>query len=313
MRRALRSGGARAGAAALALALSASALAGCAALGGDDGRPLVVVTTDILGDVVAGVVGEEAEVVTLMPPGSDPHAFQPSAREAARVADADLMVASGLGLEEGAWQLVESAEADGVPVLVAGELVPTLEVADVDGETSLDPHFWNDPARMRLVVDGIEAALLEHVPGIDGDAVAASADGSRAELAEVDAELEAAFAAIPAERRRLVTDHHVLGYLADRYGFEVVGAIVPGGTTLASPSAADLRGLATTIREAGVPAIFVQASQPDRLARVLAEEAGVEVAVVPLHAETLSAQGEASSYLGLLRANAELIATALSA
>ncbi len=120
------------------------------------------------------------------------------------------------------------------------------------------------------------------------------------------------FASLPAERRALVTNHHVFGYLADRYGFTVIGAVIPSGTTLASPSASDLESLAGAIREAGVPAIFVEAQQPDRLAQVLAEETGLQVDVVPLFSESLSAPGEgAETYLDLMRSNTRAIVAGL--
>jgi zinc/manganese transport system substrate-binding protein len=105
----------------------------------------------------------------------------------------------------------------------------------------------------------------------------------------------------------------VFGYLARRYGFEVVGAVIPSGTTLASPSAADLESLATAVRSAGVPAVFADSSQPDRLAHVLADRAGLDVAVVPLHSESLSREGGgAETYLQMMRANADAIAHALN-
>ena len=118
------------------------------------------------------------------------------------------------------------------------------------------------------------------------------------------------FATIPVERRKLVTNHHVLGYLAARYGFTVIGAVVPSGTTLASPSSSDLESLAGAIRDAGVPAIFVDSSHPDRLARVLADEAGVDVDVVALYSESLDEPGtEGATYLDMMRTNTEAIVT----
>ena len=122
-----------------------------------------------------------------------------------------------------------------------------------------------------------------------------------------------AFAAIPPERRALVTNHHVFGYLADRYDFRVVGAVIPGGTTLAAPSAADLRDLSEAISTAGVATIFAESSQPDRLVKVLADEARIDVAVVELFTESLTHEGGgADTYLQMMRSNTELIATGLS-
>jgi zinc/manganese transport system substrate-binding protein len=120
------------------------------------------------------------------------------------------------------------------------------------------------------------------------------------------------FAGIPAERRKLVTNHHVLGYLAQRFGFTVIGAVVPSGTTLAAPSPSDLQSLAGAIESAGVPAIFVDSSQPERLARVLAEDAGLQVQIVPLYSESLSPPGTpGSTYLDMMRANTDAIVSGL--
>lgn len=110
-----------------------------------------------------------------------------------------------------------------------------------------------------------------------------------------------------------MTNHHVFGYLADRFGFRIVGAVIPGGTTLAAPSAADLRDLATAIEEAGVRTIFAESSQPDRLMQALASEVGIEVEVVELYTESLTPPGEgADTYLTMMRANTERIAQGLT-
>jgi zinc/manganese transport system substrate-binding protein len=309
---------AAAAAAALAVLLVTS---GCSALadggtgtgGSTSGPPRVVVTTNILGDVVGELIGEQADVVTLMPPGADPHSVEISAREAAGLRDADLIVSNGLGLEEGLQQHVDSAAEAGVPVVEAGDLIEPLAYAEGDAEGELDPHFWTDPQRMLDVVDGLERELATQVDGLDGDALESAAASYRGQLEQLDADLEASFGAIPAERRALVTNHHVFGYLAERYGFRVVGAVLPSGTTLAAPSASDLAGLTDAIEEAGVGTIFADASQPDRLVQVLADEADVEVDVVALHTESLSAPGGgAETYLEMMRSNEQLIATGLS-
>jgi zinc/manganese transport system substrate-binding protein len=278
-------------------------LAGCAS-GGDDG-PSVVVTTNILGDLTHEIVGDEADLTVLMGPNADPHSFGISARQAAELENADLIVHNGLGLEEGVARNVEAAETTRLPV---AEHVDPIDYA----EGNPDPHFWTDPARVRTAVEVI-AEHVTAIDGIDADAVRANADAYLAELADLDDWMAGKFANIPAAQRKLVTNHHVFGYLATRYDFEVVGAVVPSGTTLASPSAADLATLADTIRTAGVPAIFADSSQPDRLARVLAEQAGVDVAVIPLFSESLTEPGKgAGTYLELMRTNTEAIVTGLT-
>ncbi|MGV9797909.1 zinc ABC transporter substrate-binding protein AztC [Mycobacterium sp. NPDC003449] len=281
-------------------------LAGCSAPDGGGDRRHIAVTTTILGDVVSEIVGDTADVQVLMKPNADPHSAALSAQDAAQMTESDLVVYNGLGLEEGMQRHVDAAAENGVATLPVGDHVDPLQFS-ADDHGGPDPHFWTDPRRMVLAVDAIAGRVAE-LPGIDSDAVSANAARYRDELNTLSESMGDRFATIPAQRRKLVTNHHVLGYLADRFGFSVVGAVIPSGTTLASPSASDLESLAGAIRQAGVPAIFADSSQPDRLARVLAEQAGVQVEVVPLYSESLSEPGtEADSYLGMMRANTESI------
>lgn len=287
------------------------ALAGCGSTSEDEGRPTVVVTTNILGDVVENVVGDAAEVTTLMKPDADPHSFEISAQEASLLSRADLVVSNGLGLEEGLQQHLDRAADAGVEVFVAGNTIDVLEYSE-ENEGTADPHFWTDPTRMRDVVDALADALVS-IDGIDKGAIDENAARYRLELAELEKEMTAAFDSVPEDRRSLVTNHHVFGYLAERFDFRIVGAIIPGGTTLASPSASDLRELSSAIAESGVPAIFAESSQPDRLVQVLADEAGVDVDVIELFTESLTAPGQgAESYLEMMRANTERITAGLS-
>lgn len=295
---------------ALAISVLVAALTACAPASGD--RPLVVVSTNILGDVVAELVGDEAEVMTLMRPNADPHSFEISAKEAARVRSADLVVSNGLGLEEGLQQHLDAAAADGVDTFVAGDVIDVLDYREGDGAGLPDPHFWTDPARMADVVEAL-APVLSRLPGVDRDAIAAQATAYGDELAALDTEMTEAFAAIPDARRALVTNHHVFGYLAERFDFRVIGAVIPGGTTLAAPSASDLAGLVAAVEETGVPAIFAESSSPDRLMRALAEEADVHVDVVELYTESLTQPGGgADTYLTMMRVNTQRISTGLS-
>jgi zinc/manganese transport system substrate-binding protein len=294
-----------------AAAVTLASLAGCSAAG--DERPLVVVTTNILGDVVSNVVGDEAEVMVLMKPNADPHSFEISAKDGARILGADLLVSNGLGLEEGLQKHLDAAEAEGVATLAAGDVIDVLEYGPGDSEGADDPHFWTDPARVVDVTTAVAEAVERHVEGVEPRVIRSNADDYIAELRTLDNEMTAAFDAIPAAQRNLVTNHHVFGYLAERYGFTVVGAVIPGGSTLAAPSASDLRDLVTAIEEAGVATIFAESSQPDRLVQVLADEAGIDVAVVELFTESLSEPGEgADDYLTMMRTNTERIATGLS-
>ncbi|MBV2364553.1 zinc ABC transporter substrate-binding protein AztC [Streptomonospora nanhaiensis] len=301
---------AAAGAALLALA-AATALSGCGAIAAE--RSGIVVTTNILGDLTRNVVGDEAEVTVLMRPNADPHSFAVSARQAAELEDAALIVYNGLGLEEGVLRNVEAAEAAGTPSLAVGEGVDPISYTEGETAGAPDPHFWTDPVRAGEAVDLIADAVVEQVGGVDPDRVRANARAYRERVEEAHAHAQERFGAIPDDRRRLVTNHHVFGYLAQRYDFEVVGAVIPSGTTLASPSGSDLDSLATAVEESGVPAVFADSSQPDRLARVMAEEAGLEIEVVPLFSESLTGpDGGAATYLEMTRHNTDAIAEGLT-
>jgi len=295
----------------LVLAFSAATLSAC---GGDDSftppdnDPNIVVTSNILGDVVGNLVGEDAEVQVLMPPNADPHDFAASAQQGAAMREADALVVNGLGFEEGLLDTIEAAEADGVLVITATDAIEPLPFGGEEGTD--DPHLFTDPVRMRQAAALIAEELVAELRFLATPAFHARVDAYLSALDALDAEVEALLAPIPEERRLLVTNHEVFGYFADRYGFEVLGALVPGGGTLAEPSAADLADLAVLIEEREVPAVFADTSSPTRLADALAAE-GADVEVVELHSESLGAELGAATYIGMVRTNAERIAAAL--
>jgi zinc/manganese transport system substrate-binding protein len=292
------------------IALAVAFVALVAACGGagapsDAGaKPSIVVTTNILGDIVENLVGDHADVVTLMPVGTNPHGFQVSARQTAAMRAADLLVVNGGGFEDGLTTAIDGALADGVAAFVAFDAVPDpLRVGN-----GVDPHFFTDPARMAAVAESLLVTLDETVAGL-GALIDVAATNYIAELRAVDVEVEQMLAAIPAARRVLVTNHDVLAYFADRYGFEVVGAIIPNPG--AEAAAGDLAALADLIQAQGVPAIFADTSSPAQLANTLASEAG-DVAVVELFSESLGSSGSgADTYLDMVRTNAKRIGDAL--
>lgn len=297
-------------AALLTALLAALGLTACGDGSGD--RPQIVVTTNNLGNVVSELVGDQAEVTVLMKPNADPHSFGISAKEANRMRNADLVVYNGLGLEEGIAQHVEAARKAGVPVFEAGAHADPIKYASGDAVGTLDPHFWTDPDRMKMVVSALRPVLAENVTDVDTAQLNGQIDDYLGELTELTNDMTAQFSIIPADRKRLVTNHHVFGYLAQRFGFEVIGAIIPGGTTLASPSSSDLASLTGAIDRYDVPAVFVDTSHPDKLAAALAKETGRDVKIVPLYSESLDEPGtEAGTYLGMMTVNTQRITDGL--
>ncbi|GAB4584792.1 zinc ABC transporter substrate-binding protein AztC [Nocardia sp. IFM 10818] len=295
--------------AALTLTLSLTACSGGDGRGGE-----IMVTTNILGDITKAIVGAAAEVTVLMPPDADPHQFALTAQQAAGLERAGLVVHNGLGLEEGAGRAVAAAADAGVPTLAVGEHVDPINYRAIENAATADPHFWTDPVRVRRAVEVIRDEVVDRINGIDAAAVRANADRYLGEIDQLTTWMTERFAAIAPEKRKLVTNHHVFGYLAQRFGFDVIGAVIPSGTTLASPSATDLAGLADAVRAAGVNAVFADSSQPDKLARVLADQVGLHVKVIALHTESLTAPGGgAGTYLDMMRANTDAIVRGLTA
>ncbi|MFI0240314.1 zinc ABC transporter substrate-binding protein AztC [Streptomyces sp. NPDC016845] len=282
-------------------------------------HPRIVVTTNILGDITRRIAGAEADVTVLMKPNADPHSFGLSAVQAAELEHADLVVHNGLGLEENVQRHVDTARQSGVATLAVGEAVdPLMFRTSADGGPQddagqPDPHFWTDPGRVREATALIADRIIEHVDGVDRAAIRANAERYDDSLAKLTDWMERSFDAVPQEHRALVTNHHVFGYLADRFGLRVIGAVVPNGTTLASPSSSDLLSLTRAMEKAGVRTVFADSSQPKRLAEVLRAELGGRVRVVELYSESLTAKGEgADTYLRMMRANTKAMTDGLT-
>lgn len=315
-------------AAVLVLAACGSGNAGAP---GDDGTLTVVATTTILGDVVSNVVGDGGNVEVIMPVGVDAHDFQASSQQVAMMSTADLVVAVGLGLEEGLHDALDSAESDGVPVFEVAPLLDPIPFgehengasvcdpatehedeseSDEHEQGSCDPHVWMDPLRMAEAARLIATELEDVSP--DGG-WAERAEDYAAELTETNEQIVEKLSAVPEDRRAMVTNHEALGYFAELYDFEIVGVVIPGGSTLGDPSSSELAELVEVINREQVPAIFTDLSSPTGLAEAVSEEADDEVAVVPLSTESLGEPGsDADTLIGMLTSNAEAIAEALS-
>jgi len=294
----------------------------------------IVVTTSILGDVVSAITGDDAVVRVLMGPGVDPHVYEASAADAAAMRDADLVIANGLLLEERLVSALEAAEEDGVRVLSVAEQVDPIEFASKDDHGhdhghshshshsdddehdhgDEDPHFWWDPTRMAMAVELLGAALSDIRPEIDWAARVATYN---AELMAVHDEMTTLFATIPDARRRIITNHDSLGYLAARYDFEVIGTVIPGSTTSAATNSRDFARLVDLVVTEGVNVIFAENTDSTILAEQLGSEAvgrgDVTVTVVRLYTDALGEPGSgAETYLGMLRTTARMITEALT-
>lgn len=295
---------------ALALALIATACGDSSNGGGEQGIT-VIATTTILGDIAANVVGDAGTVTTLIPVGASPHEYAASAQQAAAIARADLVIANGLGLEEGLSDVLDSARTDGSNILEVAPLVAPIPFSDSeDDHSGDDPHFWLDPMRDGEAARLIAKELTTLEPGVDWSA---RAESYAAELSATDEQIQEILSVVPVSDRMLVTNHHSLGYFAQRYGFEVVGVVIPGGSTLAEPSSAELSALVEKVQQSGVRAIFGETTESETIADALASEVGTSVEVVELYTGSLGEPGSGADTLsGMLLTNATRITDALS-
>lgn len=271
-------------------------------------KPQIVVTTNVLGDLVDNIVGDAADVEVMLPIGVDPHDYQASPRQVAGMMRADLVVANGLGLEAGMDDVIAQAASAGVTIVELGSLLDPLALASAPSR--LDPHVWLDPIRMAEAADVIATELSVAFPS--GDWMV-NAEIYASALRRADGEIRSILGAVAEEDRTMVTNHESLGYFARRYGFEVVASVIPGGSTLAEPSSAELAALVAVIEREGVRAIFAETTEPGALARAVAAEVGGQVEVVELFTESLGAPGSgAETLIEMLTTDARRIAESLS-
>jgi len=278
-------------------AASLAALAGCRSAGNED-APDVVATTTHVADLAENVAGGRAEVDAILFAGSDPHDYEPRPSDAAAIAGAKLVIASGGEVDEWADELIESSGTD-AEVLT---LTDSLRLMD-GGDSEPDPHWWHDPVRGGIAADAIRHALARFDPS-GRDFYAENAEEYKSELEALDDAIIKCFDRVPESARKLVTSHDALGYLADRYEIDVVGAAIPALSTQAQPSAGETADLVELIRAEDVKAVFAEAGLPDELETAIAGDAGIALGG-ELYADSLGQEGSAGeTYLGAIRANA---------
>ncbi len=268
----------------------------------------VIVTYSVLGSVVKDLVGDAATVSVLMPNGADPHEWSPSAQDIETMTNADLLVENGLGLEGGMGDAFTQAEQAGVKRFIASDHITVRHVGAGEGADpsdpdqapgAEDPHLWMDPLTMKELVAALATQLKSDI-GID---VSARATDLEARLATLNDQVTGIVNTVPEAQRSLVTGHESLGYFAQRYGYKLIGAIIPSLTTQAETSAADLAALETKIKATGVKAIFTELGTDPSVAETVGKDTGAKVVELTTHA--LPADG---SYFTFMTDIATLVA-----
>ena len=275
---------------------------GSASPGNSAATVRVVTTTTVFADIVANVGGERVDVASIVPPGVGPEDYEPKPDDAKRLADADLIVSNGVGLDDFLDDLLASGDGGAVR-LVLGEGIPPIT-----DHGAPNPHFWLDPTLVRdHYLPAIVARLIDLDPAGKA-AYQASAATYSAALDALDIELTARVAEIPEANRKLVTAHDAFPYFARHFGFELVGVIVD--SVGQEPTASELAALVETVKKAGVTAIFSEAQFNPKLSETLAQEAGITDVVTTLYNDALG-PAPADVYLGMMRWNVDQIVAAL--
>jgi len=288
----------------------------------EDGKLQVVATTTIVADLVNQVGGDVIELSTLIPPGSDPHSFEPTPQDIAKVADADVIFANGAGLEEFLDVLIESAGAmervvhvsEGIDFIQIEGAHAEEEHEEGEGEhedeeaqhghshEGIDPHTWTDPNNVIIWVDNIQKTLSE-LDGAHAAVYQENAQKIQHELKDLDAWIKEQVKSVPVEDRLIVTDHKLFSYFARQYDFTQVGAIFPGYSTLSSPSAKQLAELEDAIRQYDVKAVLVGNTVNPDLAQRVAEDTGTKLIFIYTGSLSDEQSNEVSSYLDYMRYN----------
>lgn len=293
-------------------------LSACSAASSTPDRPVVIATTTLIGDVVRQVGGDLIELHVLLPVNSDPHSFSAAPKDVAMIEAAQLVFLNGLNLEESLTDLV-TANARGKVVPVSSGISTILlgedhhsegEDHDPDGsQAAPDPHVWMDPANVQIWTETIARELSALDPE-HASVFKQNAEQYQTELELLDEWIRAQIEQIPPEQRVLVTDHDTLGYFANSFGFQVIGVVVPGGSTLSDPSAQQIAALEKTISAFDTPAIFVDATVNPQVSERIAADTGTSL--VKLYTGSLSEpDGPAGTYLDLMRYTVTSIVQAL--
>ena len=297
----------------------------------------VLATTPMLGEYVKQVAGENIDVQVLMPYAADPHHFEPSPQDVAKIESADLVFYVGLKYETAPLlKLLENSSNSNQALIEIGEKINPIEFKeeghdeheghghDEDKEEHgehgdkdeheghgheghdhgvYDPHFWFDPTRVALAVDAIKIELSNIDPE-NKDSYETAAKDYKEKLTNLDTETKNLMATIPSDKRKFITTHEALGYLEARYDVEVIATIIPSITTEDTATPKQLVHVIEEIKEHEIKVLFMESESPTKSAEIIAQETGVNL-VSGLWVETLQ---EGQSYIDFMQSNVNIIA-----
>lgn len=284
------------------LFLAASCLAPVAARAAEPLRAVASFT--ILADMLRQVGGDRVTVTTVVPPNGDPHEYQPRPADARAVAAADFVTMNGFELDNWMARLARATGFKGALTVASRMVTPRT----LPGSADIDPHAWQDPRNGAFYAIAIGDGLAAADPA-GAAAYRAAAERYVAEILRLDISIEAQFAAIPTNARRIITTHDAFGYFGARYSIEFLAA--QGLSTDAEPSARSIAALVAQIKREKIRAVFIENMTDPRLAQMLARETGAVLGGT-VYSDALSKPGgPASTYLDMLRHNTTLFVAAM--
>jgi zinc/manganese transport system substrate-binding protein len=286
----------------IGLALAASASAAQTSLAHAQERLKIVASFSILGDFARNVGGDRVEVTTLVGPNGDVHVYEPAPADAKKIAEAKLVIVNGFGLEGWMPRLVQSSGSKAKIVTATDGISARIRGA------APDPHAWQSVANTKIYVANIRDALVAADPA-DAPAFRANAEAYLANLDGLDREVKTAMASIPAAHRKVITTHGAFGYFGADYGVEFIAPL--GISTDSEPSARDIAGIITQIRQAKIPAVFIENISDPRLIQRISAETGARIGGT-LYSDSLTDEkGEAPTYIDMVRHNIKALTDAL--
>jgi zinc/manganese transport system substrate-binding protein len=263
----------------------------------------VVASFSILGDFVRNVGGDRVSVAELVGPDGDAHVYAPTPADAKKIADAKLVVVNGFGLEGWLPRLVQSAGSKAVIVTATSGIAPLRLGSDAD------PHAWQSVANAKIYVVNIRDALVAAGPA-DAEVFRTNAGAYLTMLDALDREVRAAVAQIPDARRKVISTHRAFGYFAAAYGIDFVAPL--GVSTESEASARDIAAIITQVKQAKIPAVFLENISDPRLIGQIAAETGAKVGGT-LYSDSLTPEkGDAPTYIDMVRHNIKALTSALA-
>lgn len=265
-----------------------------------------VASFSVLGDMVSQIGGEHVKVTDLVPANGDPHEFEPAPKDSKTLAQADVVFVSGLGLEGWMNRLIKASGYKG-EVVTASQGIHTLKMEE-DGKTITDPHAWNSMSNSIVYAHNIINALAKADPQ-NADYYRQHGDSYIQQLQQLDHYAKQTFAAIPVEKRKVLTSHDAFGYFGAEYGVKFLSPV--GYSTESEASSQTVAKLIQQIKQEHVKSYFIENQTDPRLVKQIANASGAQPGG-ELYPEALTdSTGPAATYTAAFKHNVDAMAAGM--